>query len=359
MTTLTLQSLCTHAISHSLFSPTTLKSAIDRLKFVQADPIRSPARAQDLILRHRVVNYRAGDLERQYPNLNLEEDVLYAYGFLTRDIRQILHPRKAVDLTEFEQNILEAVSRLGEVHPAQLEAHFGRERVVNAWGGYSKATTRALEHLHYHGFLRIARRVEGIRVYEVVPPASQQFLSKPAELNERLKKLIIIISNIFAPVTERCLQEALALIRRSLSQSVNTRTVIAGMLKSGELEKQTINGIGYLYPSGNLNIDEAPRTVRFLAPFDPLVWDRRRFEHFWGWAYRFEAYTPQAKRVRGYYAMPMLWGDWMIGWANVDVQKSVLKVGIGYTEKTPADSDFSLELDREISRLKTFLNLEK
>ena len=55
--------------------------------------------------------------------------------------------------------------------------------------------------------------------------------------------------------------------------------------------------------------DEAPRQVRFLAPFDPVVWDRARFEHLWGWAYRFEAYTPVKKRVRGYYAMPMLWGD--------------------------------------------------
>lgn len=353
----TLQALRAHAISHSLFSATTLKSAIDQLKFVQADPIRSPARAQDLILRQRVENYRAGDLEREYPNLDLEEDVLYAYGFLTRDVWQLLHPRKTIDLTDFERQVLATVCNLGEVHPAQLEAHFGRERVVNAWGGYSKATTRALEHLHYQGLLRIARRAEGIRVYAAAPTAPPQFSSESAA-NERLRKLIKVTANIFAPVTERCLQEALAPIRRSLSQAVNTRTVIAEMLKSGELEKQTIDGIDYLYPSGNLIVDEAPRTVRFLAPFDPLVWDRRRFEHFWGWAYRFEAYTPQAKRVRGYYVMPVLWRDRMIGWANVNVQKSVMKVELGYTEKIPADSDFSLELDREISRLKTFLNLE-
>ncbi|MCP6188287.1 winged helix DNA-binding domain-containing protein, partial [Klebsiella pneumoniae] len=35
-----------------------------------------------------------------------------------------------------------------------------------------------------------------------------------------------------------------------------------------------------------------PGQVRLLAPFDPVVWDRRRFELLWGWAYRFEAYTP-------------------------------------------------------------------
>ena len=77
-----LQQLRVHAISHSLFHPLTLKAAIQRMGFVQADPIRSPARAQDLILRHRVENYKAGDLERHYRSLDIEEDYLYAYGFL-------------------------------------------------------------------------------------------------------------------------------------------------------------------------------------------------------------------------------------------------------------------------------------
>ena len=47
-------------------------------------------------------------------------------------------------------------------------------------------------------------------------------------------------------------------------------------------------------------------TVRLLTPFDPVVWDRDRFEMFWGWQYRFEAYVPAAKRRLGYYALPML-----------------------------------------------------
>lgn len=359
MTTPTVKSLRASAISHSLFSPTNLKNAVARLKFVQADPIRSPARAQDLILRQRVENYRAGDLELHYLTLNLEEDVLYAYGFLHRDVWRLLHPRKTVDLPEFERKVLETIEKLGEIHPAELGTHFGRERVVNAWGGYSKATTRALENLHYRGLLRIARRANGIRVYEVAPSKPPMLSSaEQIPLNERLRKLILVISNIFAPVTERCLQESLSLVRRSLpSPPANTKTIIAELLASGELEKQTIDGMGYLSPSGSL-IEEVPRTVRFLAPFDPLVWDRRRFEHFWGWAYRFEAYVPLAKRQRGYYAMPMLWGDDIIGWANAKVHKAVLNVDVGFVEKVPTESDFSAELDGEIERLETFLNLK-
>ena len=70
----TLADLCRYAVARSLFKPTTLPKAIAKLGFVQADPIRAPARAQDLTLRHRVQNYRAGDLERRYARLGVEED---------------------------------------------------------------------------------------------------------------------------------------------------------------------------------------------------------------------------------------------------------------------------------------------
>ena len=62
---------------------------------MQADPIRAPARAQDLTLRHRVAGYRAGDLERRYPRLAIEEDCLVNYGFLPRRHLALMHPRIA------------------------------------------------------------------------------------------------------------------------------------------------------------------------------------------------------------------------------------------------------------------------
>jgi len=102
---------------------------------VQADPIRSPARAQDLILRHRVKSYRAGELEKHYPSLDIEEDVLYAYGFLPRSIWQLLHPRKTRGLSHLEKKVFNTVCKFGRMHPAELQSHFGSERVVNAWGG--------------------------------------------------------------------------------------------------------------------------------------------------------------------------------------------------------------------------------
>jgi hypothetical protein len=75
--------------------------------------------------------------------------------------------------------------------------------------------------------------------------------------------------------------------------------------------------------------------LRLLAPFDPIVWDRRRFELFWGWAYRFEAYTPAPKRVRGYYALPLLWQGDVKGWGNLAVEGGRLQAQVGWHDRAP------------------------
>jgi uncharacterized protein YcaQ len=337
-----------HAISQSLFPATTLKRAIVRLGFVQADPIRSPARAQDLILRQRVKEYRAGDLDRRYAALDIEEDVLYAYGFLSRGVWQLLHPRDVRRMSKLEKQVLETVSRFGVMHPAELQEHFGTTRVVNAWGSYSKATTQALEHLHYRGLLRIARRENGIRLYECV-----QHSREAATLDERLRRLMVLIANILAPLSERSLLTNTARFR----YLGDPRSVLRELLKTGALQAGVVDGIRYIWPPSS-RLEPVPRSVRFLAPFDPLVWDRRRFEHLWGWAYRFEAYTPAAKRVRGYYAMPLLWCDDVVGWANARIDANQLKIEVGFVDKRPNDSEFDSELDAEIDRLHTFMRLD-
>jgi uncharacterized protein YcaQ len=334
-----------HAINQSLFPPTTLQDAIDRLGFVQADPIRSPARAQDLILRHRAVSYRAGDLERQYASLDVEEDYLYAYGFLAMPVWQLLHPRNTGRLRAFEKKVLDVVVKLGEAHPRVLETHLGKRRVINAWGGYSKATTNALERLHWRGLLRIARRERGVRVYR---PATLG--ESAASRVDRLRSLILVYARIFAPSPEKSLQSVIARHR----ELGNTRQMLSAMIRDGELERASVDGVTYVWPNDPIELD-VPRQVRFLAPFDPVVWDRTRFEHLWQWTYRFEAYTPVKKRVRGYYAMPMLWHDRIVGWANAAMLGGNLDLGVGFVNTKPRDKEFRRELDAEIARLDGFL----
>jgi hypothetical protein len=95
--------------------------------------------------------------------------------------------------------------------------------------------------------------------------------------------------------------------------------------------------------------------VRLLAPFDPVVWDRRRFEAFWGWAYRFEAYTPAPKRVRGYYALPLLWHEQVVGWGNLSWRDGQLEPDIGYVAGKAPGGGFKAALRDELARMEAFL----
>jgi uncharacterized protein YcaQ len=343
-----------HAVAQSLFGPTTLSRALAQLQFVQADPIRAPARAQDLILRQRVDGYRAGDLEQRYESLGIEEDLLYAYGFVARPLWKLLHPRRIRGMTALERRILAVVERRGRVHPGELEAEFGRKRVVNAWGGWSKQTTHALDHLHDRGALRIAGREAGVRVYQAAPRFEQSLGA-----DERLRRLVMVVANLLSPVPERTLSRIAAKLRRYLHGSPSThRAALRTLTDEGALERHTVDGVAYLMlPSGAP--PEAPAQVRLLAPFDPVVWDRLRFEHLWGWAYRFEAYTPVKKRVRGYYALPLLWRDQVMGWGNASVVDGKLEVEVGFAGARPRERSFTRALDAEIARLAEFLGVSR
>src|ERR1700733_417725 len=133
----TLPQLRRYAIARSLFKPTSLPRAIARLGFVQADPMRAPARAQDLILAQRVKNYRAGELERRYPRMVIEEAFFVNYGFLSREKLALLHPRgtpnvwRAWDATTQAraQEVLAFVREHGHTRPKDVQAHFDHGRI--------------------------------------------------------------------------------------------------------------------------------------------------------------------------------------------------------------------------------------
>ena len=138
---ITLTDLRSFAVSRSLFRPTTLVRAIERLGFVQADPIRAPARAQDLTLRHRVKGYHAGDLERRYVALAIEEDFLVNYGFMPRATQVLMHPRSGSAVAvrgKKAQSLLEFVRARAAVHPREVDEHFAHGSVTNYWAAHHR-----------------------------------------------------------------------------------------------------------------------------------------------------------------------------------------------------------------------------
>jgi uncharacterized protein YcaQ len=357
----TLSDLRRYAVARSLFTPCTLAAAIKRLGFVQADPIRAPARAQDLTLRLRVKDYRAGDLERRYAKLGVEEDCLVNYGFLPREHLKLMHPRVArrtwdAQTQEHAQTLHRFVSHRGPSHPRDIQAHFDLGSTRNAWGGSSSATTHLLDGMHYRGLLRVQRREAGQRIYAAVEHSEDD--RSPQAKADALLQLVLAK---YAPLPSRSLGQLCSLLGYG-APHLGAEIKKSLSLARKNMPSAEIDGVSWYWPEG-----EDPRAkrwrldeeLRLLAPFDPIVWDRLRFELFWGWAYRFEAYTPAAKRKLGYYALPMLWRGEVIGWGNLAVKNDRLSVDLGYARgQAPIEDAFRQALDTELQKMALFLGVE-
>lgn len=366
---ITIDDLRRFTVARNFPKPTTLNRALQQTGFVQADPIRAPARAQDLILRHRVRNYHAGDLERRYTSLEIEEDFFVNYGYVTRTLQALMHPRSnsrvAADdiLSPFPTGqkkdarlLLDFVRERGVVHPREVDERFAHGRVTNYWGGSSNATTHLLDSMHYTGLLRIVRREKGIRIY-----AAHKHPDVPrsaAERRARIDALVDVVVRIYAPLPGPSLSSYLRRLRYAAPQWQKELPDALARAKQ-RLTHTRVGKLDWYWPADeNVEIGATPEVVRFLAPFDPVVHDRNRFELLWNWTYRFEAYTPAPKRKLGYYAMPLLWRDEVIGWANLSVKNGALNCDLGYiNSKPPRDRRYKRELNEEMDRMRFFLHL--
>ena len=272
-----------------------------------------------------------------------------------------MHPREAkkawdADTRRKAADVLAYVREHGPVHPRQVEQHFAHGRIQNYWGGSSNATTHLLDGMHYRGLLRVVRRDSGTRVYEAVshPPADDS----PAGRAQRAAALIELVVRKYAPLPASSLVYLVRLLRYGAPHLHEHTQSALGQARE-HLASRRIDGTTWYWPA-----DENPASrrwagddaLRLLAPFDPLAWDRRRFELLWGWTYKFEAYTPAAQRRYGYYALPLLWRDRIIGWANLSWQGGQLTPALGHSGTPPRGAAFRAALDDELQRMTLFLS---
>jgi hypothetical protein len=215
--------------------------------------------------------------------------------------------------------------------------------------------------MHYRGLLRVARRDGGTRVYVVreLPSADPPAVANAAATAaSKMDALIDVIVRKYAPLSASTLGSLVNRLQYGAPQWANDRAAALKRAKQ-RLGHAHVEGIEWYWP-----LEERPQSsrwrpddgVRLLTPFDPVVWDRRRFEIFWGWIYRFEAYTPAPKRKLGYYAMPLLWHERVIGWGNLTVADGRLCTTFGYTDgAAPRNAAFRTGLELELARVREFL----
>jgi uncharacterized protein YcaQ len=307
-------------------------SALAHHGYVQIDPINICGRMHDLILRNRVAGYREGGLHEYIHGGSRPgfEHYLPGAGVLAAlpvsawpHVFDRAHRRRSNSrgyygkLSVSEERLAERIlGDLAERGPLTSDDIDHDARSMTAWGTDGRMAKTVLEKLFAHARVLITRRRGFRRVYDlperVLPASVLSTAPVAAELTARwvvesrlrqrrlaaLRKAdLLLVEDLVQPVEVEgcpllhCLREDVPLFERG--QALNSE----------------MHRFGSFQNSG----PDPFKAPLLLAPLDPLIYDRRLARSLWGFDYIWEAYTPAAKRKRGYYALPVLSGTAIVG----------------------------------------------
>ena len=258
---------------------------VRRLGFLQMDPISTVAPPQYLVPWSRLGPYDRGELDRLlwkekklfewkafiYPIEDLpllRARMREPWGHLKRDLWAKEFMKEQAALRRY---VLRELERRGPLPSRELEHRSARAEEQYVWWGTRAHLTWMLELLHLRGRIAVAGRDRGQRLWDLAERWYPDTETVPAA-------------------------EARRLLEEKRFRALGVR-----------LEK------GRLVAHPEAADGRVGTRVTFLSPFDRLVHDRDRAEALWDFFYRLEMYVPKAKREYGYYVLPILRGDRLIG----------------------------------------------
>ncbi|CAN5325887.1 winged helix-turn-helix domain-containing protein [soil metagenome] len=233
----------------------------------------------------------------------------------------------------------------------------GAPRSNEHWGWNWSEARQGLDMLYSFGDLAIAGRNSQFEVrYDLPERVLPDHVLAMADLTPEEQHLALVRRAAIAHgvATTRCLKDY---FRMHVDQ---VRPAVATLVESGELQPVTIEGWkrpAYLHRDARRPRAVAARAL--LSPFDPVVWERERAEALFDFHYRIEIYTPKEKRVHGYYVLPFLLGDEIVGRVDLkgDRVARLLQVKGAYAEPG-APPETAHELATELRRLASWLGLD-
>jgi uncharacterized protein len=282
---------------------------------------------------HPLFRWRMADVDRE------------AWGSISRIIRE--EPELVADT-------LELVAEQGPIRARDTGAVRPPPRPGHMWNWHEGKV--ALEHLFFTGRVASSRRVNFERLYDTterVLPAS--ILERPTPNPEDAQReLTRIAARALGVATEPDLGDYFRMPR------LDSKARVAELAAAGELlpvEVQGWSAPAYLWPDAR-----RPRRVHaraLLSPFDSLIWFRQRTERLFDFHYRIEIYTPEAKRVHGYYVLPFLLGETLVARVDLksDRQRSALLVQGAFAEDRVDRVEVASELAAELQLVATWLGL--
>lgn len=237
----------------------------------------------------------------------------------------------------------------------------GLPRTRDNWGWNWSKTKKALEFLFFAGELSVARRNSAFeRVYDLperVIPA--QVLAQPEPtLLEASRELLRRAARSYGVATEFDLRDYFRM-QHSPVHLPQVGPALQTLVEDGELLPVTVEGWrrpAYLHR--DVKVPRGVEAQALLSPFDPLVWQRERTQSLFDFFYRIEIYVPEAKRVHGYYVLPFLLGDRIVGRVDLkaDRRGSVLHI-LGTYAEPGAPSHTATALAQSLRELADWLDL--
>ena len=315
--------------------PDSVMRVIDRLGSLQFDPLEVAGRNHDLVLLARIAGYRrAWTDELLYRDRVLYETYNKMFSIVptaelpwyrvTWDREHARHTGGSFDEhAPLVEELLERVRSGGPLSSTDVEP-----RAAIDWYWRPTNQVRALlEALGEAGILGISRREGNRRIYDLVErlfPADLLAQRHPEREQYRHKLLSRYRGvGLLGATGEYALWAGTGATaaRSSLRDELVDRGEIV------PLEVEGFRGPRFV-PGDELALLDAAEAevaaetdgrpmagagVAFLAPLDPLAWDRDMLLRLWGFDYRWEVYVPQPKRRWGYYVLPLLFGDRFVG----------------------------------------------
>jgi uncharacterized protein YcaQ len=353
-----------------------LRRVIERVGVLQIDSVNVFSRAHYLPLFARLGPYPRETLDRLTGyQLRPKGTELFEYwAHAASLLPHALHPLLRWRMQRAHQEPWPAIRRIAEDNPALLEdvlqliAEQGpitagdtgiprpAPRPGHMWNWHDGKI--ALEYLFYEGRVTTAKRVNFERYYDlterVLPP---EILAAPTPTEAEAKlELTRIAARALGVATEPDLRDYFRI------SHATSKVAVAALIASGELIPVEV--AGWDAPAYLWHEARTPRAVparALLAPFDSLVWFRERTERLFGFHYRIEIYTPEKARQYGYYVLPFLLGDTLVGRVDLksDRQAGVLRVQSAWIELGHDPQYVAAELAEELALTAAWQGLDR
>ena len=343
------------------------RRAIDRMGLIQIDSVNVLVRSQELPLFARLGPHprtmiaeatAAGELFEYW--VHEASHVPTAHHHLHR--WRMDGPRKwetywKMDARRpgFVDEVLRRIELDGPLAAGDLSERVGKK---GTWWDWDDGKV-ALEHLFSSGQVTAVRRASDFaRLYDLterVLPEHVLATPAPAEAEAR-KELLVLAAQHHGVGTMTDLTDY------HRQKNAPCKPLLDELVEEGRLLPVQVEGWAkpaYLHPEAKL-----PRRINacaLLSPFDPVCWNRDRNERLFGFHYRIEIYTPAPKRTYGYYVLPVLWGDSLVGRLDMkaDRQARTLLVKGSFAEPGAPVDAVAPDLVRELHAMVAWLGLDR